>query len=142
MKKAYVRPTMASEQFVANEYIAGCWNGSCNISGKVYLDSNGNGVYDAGIDKYSYENTACQKNVVFRDVDSSITSTERLHNAFVVGEHTKWVYETREVETIFGSYQVPGWWPVTVKDVTKVFNWDDHVATLDSITRHEKPNHS
>lgn len=36
MKRAYVRPTMVGERFVANEYVA-----ACGDKGKVYLETNG-----------------------------------------------------------------------------------------------------
>ena len=29
MKKAYVKPVMESEEFVANEYVAACWTLTC-----------------------------------------------------------------------------------------------------------------
>lgn len=29
MKKAYVKPVMESEEFVANEYVAACWKLTC-----------------------------------------------------------------------------------------------------------------
>lgn len=31
MKRAYVRPTMVGERFVANEYVAACWKINCNV---------------------------------------------------------------------------------------------------------------
>lgn len=51
MKRAYVRPTMVGERFVANEYVAACgdkgkvYKFKCDAgggkSGKVYLETNG-----------------------------------------------------------------------------------------------------
>lgn len=44
MKRAYVRPTMVGERFVANEYVAACWKINCNVPlGTGYIDKNGNG---------------------------------------------------------------------------------------------------
>ena len=50
MKRAYVRPTMVGERFVANEYVAACGDSGtvykfkCNagggVSGTVYVESN------------------------------------------------------------------------------------------------------
>ena len=51
MKRAYVRPTMVGERFVANEYVAACgesgkvYNFQCNAGshdyyGNVYLETN------------------------------------------------------------------------------------------------------
>lgn len=37
MKKAYVKPVMESEAFVANEYVAACWRVSCNDCGEEML---------------------------------------------------------------------------------------------------------
>lgn len=65
MKRAYVRPTMVGERFVANEYVAACGDSgkvykfNCNAGDKnlwdypykVYVDSNKNGIYDRG-DQY------------------------------------------------------------------------------------------
>lgn len=36
MKKAYVKPVMESEAFVANEYVAACKNVYCNLHGKSF----------------------------------------------------------------------------------------------------------
>ena len=64
--KKYTKPLMESEVFVANEYIGACYKNSSvsclNMnSAKAYVDSNGNGVYDANVDKewtgsYSHRN--------------------------------------------------------------------------------------
>ena len=36
MKKAYVRPVMAEETFKANEYVATCYSGKCDVTCKSY----------------------------------------------------------------------------------------------------------
>lgn len=49
MKRAYVRPTMVGERFVANEYVAACWKINCNVpNGYGYIDNNGNSRLDSG----------------------------------------------------------------------------------------------
>lgn len=49
MKRAYVRPTMVGERFVANEYVAACWKIKCNVpEGYGYIDNNGNGRFNPG----------------------------------------------------------------------------------------------
>ena len=49
MKRAYVRPTMVGERFVANEYVAACWRINCNVpNGYGYIDNNGNSRFDSG----------------------------------------------------------------------------------------------
>lgn len=48
-KKEYRKPLMYVEQFVPNEYIAGCWIVHCNVrTGHGWVDSNDNGKPDAG----------------------------------------------------------------------------------------------
>lgn len=80
-KKVYAKPTLIGEEFVPNEYVAACENptsyvGYCDISGRVYLDTNENQQYDPGIDKYEYFNIACNE---------KYESTTKPHiNAFVV----------------------------------------------------------
>lgn len=42
MRKEYVKPSITSEEFVSNEYIAACWNISCNVpDGYGYIEKNG-----------------------------------------------------------------------------------------------------
>ena len=124
MKMKWEEPRIEVQKFIPNEYVAACYYGNCNISGEVYMDSNNNGQYDEGIDQYKYRNTACQH-------DFSVTgqdSPEPKANAFVVGKHWIW--------TGFGK----GHWE---ESVTPVYNFDNvHVATMDSIRTHERPNHS
>lgn len=55
MKRAYVRPTMVGERFVANEYVAACgdkgtvYKFKCDAgggkSGSVYLETNGKNTH-------------------------------------------------------------------------------------------------
>ena len=50
--KAYVKPMMDSEVFVANEYVAACWKINCNVpTGFGFIDNNGNDKYDSGDEK-------------------------------------------------------------------------------------------
>ena len=59
MKRAYVRPTMVGERFVANEYVAACgdteygkYKFTCDagggVSGDVYRESNGKAGFKKG----------------------------------------------------------------------------------------------
>ena len=122
--RAYVKPMMDSEIFVANEYVSACYSGVCNISGEVYMDSNGNGQYDESIDKYKYTNTACDRPFAV----TGASSPDPKANAFVV--ESEWVWDDFLV----------GHWETTA---TPVYNFDNvHVATMDSIKKHERPNHS
>ena len=50
--KAYVKPMMDSEVFVANEYVAACWKINCNVPTEFgFIDNNGNDKYDRGDEK-------------------------------------------------------------------------------------------
>lgn len=63
MKRAYVRPTMVGERFVANEYVAACWKIECNVpTGYGYIDNNGNGQFDPGDERLTpYDVSGCGK---------------------------------------------------------------------------------
>lgn len=65
MKRAYVRPTMVGERFVANEYVAACgdteygkYKFTCNagggVSGDVYRESNGKPGFQKGYSLFGY----------------------------------------------------------------------------------------
>lgn len=130
MRKEYVKPAMQGECFVANEYVSACFYADCNISGNVYIDSNGNNQYDEGIDQYSYRNRACQEQ---RDIQGVPADNTDWTNAFVVGKSTEWIRTDKW----------PHWESVEVTTTTAVYNWNDHVATVDTISRNtERPNHS
>lgn len=51
MKREYVRPMFMAEQFVANEYVATCFTGYCDVtSDRIYGwdDKDNDGEYDLG----------------------------------------------------------------------------------------------
>ena len=66
VKKNYTKPTLMSEVFVPQEYCASCkdaagittYSASCDTSGYVFEDTNMNGVFDNGTDKYMGKNNA------------------------------------------------------------------------------------
>lgn len=130
MRKKWMEPKVQVQEFTPNEYVAACYYGNCNISGPVYMDSNHNGQYDPEIDEYKYTNTACKH-------DFSVTgqdSPQPQANAFVVEQ--EWVWDK-----YFMGIPYEGHWEV--QSATPVYNFDDvHVATMDSIHTHERPNHS
>lgn len=73
MRREWMEPVIEVQEFVANEYVASCGDGGkvykfeCNAGDrnlwdypyKVYIDSNGNGIYDENIDKYLSRYHAC-----------------------------------------------------------------------------------
>lgn len=69
MKRAYVRPTMVGERFVANEYVAACgdkgtvYKFKCDAgggkSGSVYLETNGKEGFQLFSDTYLSQYHAC-----------------------------------------------------------------------------------
>lgn len=94
MKKAYVRPVMAEETFKANEYVATCYSGSCDITGKDFkkwddLD-NDNEVDDGeiGSDVVSY-NEACP---VSKQWFNAFGEATRVVGTGVNGEQVKGYY--------------------------------------------------
>lgn len=56
-------------------------HGRVRYFGEVFLDSNGNGVYDRGIDSRKYYNEACGQQYSITGQDSVMPAK----NAFVVG---------------------------------------------------------
>lgn len=70
MKRAYVRPTMVGERFVANEYVAACgdteygkYKFTCDagggVSGDVYRESNGKPGFQKGYALFGYGGDEC-----------------------------------------------------------------------------------
>lgn len=97
MKRAYVRPTMVGERFVANEYVAACGAGGtvykfeCNAGDKnlllfpyiVYDDSNKNGKYDEN-DEYLGTYHACGES-------HEASSKDKFLNGFMID--TRWEHD-------------------------------------------------
>lgn len=125
MKMRWEEPKIEVQMFMPNEYVAACYYGNCNISGEVFMDTNHNGQYDVDGDEYKYTNDACGHYFSVTGQDSPQPQA----NAFVVD--LDWVWD--------GLFQ--GYWEV--RSATPVYNFDNvHVATMDSIHTHERPNHS
>ena len=124
MKMKWEEPRIEVQKFIPNEYVAACYYGNCNISGRVFMDSNHNGQYDVDVDEYKYTNDACGHYFSVTGQDSPQPQA----NAFVVKRH--W-----QGGPIFGHW--------VVRSATPVYNFDDvHVSTIDSIHTHKRPNHS
>jgi len=131
--KNYVRPMMESEAFAANEYITACYHGVCNIDGHVFNDTNGNGQYDPGVDRYNYYNTACDHDYWIEGADAQLPD----RNAFVF---QKIDFERVQTGSIFGipTYD---WVRVGVGEPVRAWNFDqDHTTT--SMDLENRPNHS
>lgn len=133
MKREYVKPVMQGEAFVANEYVAACYHGVCNISGYVFTDTNGNGTYDPGIDEYKYPNTACNQDYWITGQDATLPAK----NAFVfqdAGYETVWVT---------GSWGIQYPKEVLVGKGSPVPVWNfDNFHTTTSMDMDNRPNHS
>lgn len=129
MKKMWREPRIDVQQFTPNEYVAACYYGNCNISGEVFMDTNHDGQYDVDTDEYKYTNDACGHYFSVTGQDSPQPQA----NAFVVDR--EWVTDW------WGPFPAGGHWEV--HSATPVYNFDNvHVATMDSIHTHERPNHS
>lgn len=131
--KNYVKPMMESEVFAANEYITACYHGVCNIDGHVFNDTNGNGQYDPGVDRYNYYNTACDHDYWIEGADAQLPD----RNAFVF---QKIDFERVQTGSIFGipTYD---WVRVGVGEPVRAWNFDqDHTTT--SMDLENRPNHS
>ncbi len=129
-KKVYEKPMLISEAFISNEYVAACQNpssyvGYCDISGDVYLDTNGNGIFDPGGSngdsvRSLYTNRACGEKY-----ESTIKPEI---NAFVVrGFKSKWVFD----HFLSGHYEYT--WDTAIP----VFNYNNvHVTQRIDETLH------
>ena len=131
--KNYVRPMMESVAFAANEYITACYHGVCNIDGHVFNDTNGNGQYDPGVDRYNYYNTACDHDYWIEGADAQLPD----RNAFVF---QKIDFERVQTGSIFGI-PIYDWVRVGVGEPVRAWNFDqDHTTT--SMDLENRPNHS
>ena len=131
--KNYVKPMMESEVFDANEYITACYHGVCNIDGHVFNDTNGNGQYDPGVDRYNYYNTACDHDYWIEGVDAQLPD----RNAFVF---QKIDFERVQTGSIFGI-PIYDWVRVGVGEPVPAWNFDrDHTTT--TLDLQNRPNHS
>ena len=132
--KNYVKPMMESEVFAANEYITACYHGVCNIDGYVFNDTNGNGQYDPGVDRYNYYNTACDHDYWIEGADAQLPD----RNAFVFQKTDReWV----QVGTGIFGIPIYDWVRVGVGEPVRAWNFDqDHTTT--SMDLENRPNHS
>ena len=93
MKRAYVRPTMVGERFVANEYVA-----ACGESGNVYQETNG----ESGLQRWG------------RNPDTNLTSgLSRLYQS------CKETHEASYMDNFVNGYYVP----LLSENVTNVIIW-------------------
>ena len=128
-RKVWRRPLTKVQKFEANEYVAACYHGVCNISGYVFNDTNGNGQYDAGVDRYNYYNTACNHDYWIEGQEAELPDK----NAFVFQDRD-WVWDPKWYDWDNGYY-------VGVGDPTPAWNFD-RVHTTTQMDLEERPNHS
>ena len=128
-RKVWRRPLTKVQKFEANEYVAACYHGVCNISGYVFNDTNGNGQYDPGADRYNYYNTACNHDYWIEGQEAELPNK----NAFVFKDR-EWVSDPQWWDWFYGYY-------VGVGDSTPAWNFDQ-VHTTTQMDLEERPNHS
>lgn len=127
--REYVKPMMDSEVFVANEYVSACYHGVCNISGYVFNDTNGDGQYKAGVDKYNYYNTACNHDYWIEGSEAKLPD----RNAFVFESRRK--NDNGTPLWLFDDY-----WE-GVGEPIPAWNFDrEHTTTMMDLQN--RPNHS
>lgn len=134
-RKVWRRPLTKVQKFEANEYVAACYHGVCNISGYVFNDTNGNGQYDPGADRYNYYNTACNHDYWIEGQEAELPS----QNAFVF-QDTTWERVQVGETPIFGI-PIFDWVEVGVGDPVSAWNFD-RVHTTTQMDLEERPNHS
>ena len=128
-RKVWRRPLTKVQKFEANEYVAACYHGVCDISGYVFNDTNGNGQYDPGADRYNYYNTACNHDYWIEGQEAELPAK----NAFVFSD-MRW-----------NNNGTPLWllddYLEGVGDPVSAWNFDqDHTTT--QMDLEERPNHS
>lgn len=128
-RKVWRRPMTKVQKFEANEYVAACYHGVCNIDGYVFNDTNGNGKYDPGTDRYNYSNEACGHDYWIKGQENKLPDK----NAFVFQDR-EWVWDPKWYDWGNGYY-------VGVGDPTPAWNFD-RVHTTTQMDLEERPNHS
>ena len=115
--RTWKQPMAIGQKFAANEYVAACYNIYCvtpNGNGtisKMYNDTNGNGVYDEGIDLLEAEPVAasgCDEKHI-----GIISGDPNQVNGFVEMRNTKeivpifwWVSDTGYHSTVPGMAEI------------------------------------
>ena len=134
MKKSYESPRAYVEEFTPNEYVAACYHGVCNITGYVFNDTNGNGQYDPGIDKYNYYNTKCNHDYWIEGQDAELPK----QNAFVFNS-MEW--ERVQVGTGLFGRPIYDYYYVGKGDAIPAWNFDK-THTTTQMDLENRPNHS
>ncbi len=72
MKKKYVRPTMESETFITDEYVAACWTVWCNVPyGIGYIEKNAEDGYQPREDEFIVEGRGCGSEHTASGIDAA-----------------------------------------------------------------------
>lgn len=125
MKKTYESPKAYVEEFTPNEYVAACYTGHCNISGYVFSDTNGDGQYTPGVDKYKYYNKACNEPYSITGQSSTLPP----QNAFV--------FSRAGLDRVNGEIHWVGY-----GKATPVWNYKNDHTTTQMNRDPNRPNHS
>ena len=91
--KKWMKPAAEAQKFTANEYVAACYNIKCKADNstewpgtaftQAVMDTNGNGVYDAGSDVIFYQSPEFYCCGQYHQVKTS-GSVPNNHNAFLI----------------------------------------------------------
>lgn len=132
MKKQYVTPRIYGEEFVANEYVAACWNIKCNVpTGFGYIEKNGKPGYQHGDEMIvSDGNRGCGTEHVAKGIDAAGPKANAM-----------WQPQRKTVrgyENDGDPYEV-FYFHAIVKEWN---NTNHHFCTLDSVNWEKNPNAS
>ena len=129
MKKKYVKPSIVGEKFIANEYIAACWNISCNVPrGYGYFEKNDREGYQENGDELIASGKGCGTTHVASGIDAAGPSEnamwqETYLNGGKKGDpYSVFYFQARNTEAYYGS--------------------NHHFCTLDAVNWEENPNAS
>lgn len=122
MRKEYVKPSITSEEFVANEYIAACWNISCNVpSGYGYIEKNGIPGYQSG-DRFVAEGHGCGTKHEAKGIDAAGPAANAMWHSY---------RDNKNYEVFYFKAKGDHWGTS-----------NHHFCTLDKVNWEENPNAS
>lgn len=132
MRKKYVKPSIVGEKFIANEYIAACWNIKCNVdSGYGYFEKNDRDGYQKDGDELIASGHGCGTTHVASGIDAAGPSENAMWQ-----ETDSWGEEKGAPYPVFyfkARNTSSEWWESKS---------NHHFCTLDAVNWDENPNAS